>query len=112
MKKLISAISAALLIAGIAYAGAIGSGTITASTTAQGITSPSEDSHKALITIEGGNVYVGMYSTPTLTAGHLLYAGDVLILDNYHDIVNFKAILTSAGSTSTTTYVRYTLFDK
>ena len=111
MKKIIAAILIILVSATLAWAGAIQQGTITASTTATGITSPNENAKRALITCEGGSIYFGLYSDPTITTGHLLYVGDALVLDNYHDISRFKGILTSAGSTSTTTYIRYTLFD-
>jgi hypothetical protein len=111
MKRIIAVIAIVLMMFGMAYAGAIQQGTITASTTATGITSPNENAKRALLTVEGGSVYIGLYSSPSITSGHLLYAGDVMVLDNYHDISTFKAILTSAGSASTTTYVRYTLFD-
>lgn len=112
MKKILCIIVALAMIAsGIAYAGAIAQGTITASTTATGITSPDTDAKRAMFTCEGGSVYFGIYTTPTITTGHLLYVGDVLFLDNYRDIAAVKFILTSAGSASTTTYVRYTLFD-
>ena len=113
MKRLIAAFGIIVLLCApfAVYAGAIAQGTITASTTATGITSPDTDAKRAMITCEGGSVYFGLYSNPTITTGHLLYVGDVLILDNYHDIARFRGILTSAGSASTTTYIRYTLFD-
>jgi hypothetical protein len=110
MKKILFII-AVILLAAIAYAGAIQQGTITASTVAQTIPSPSQDARRALITCEGGNVYFSLYSAPTQTTGHLMYVGDIYFLDNYHDIANLKVILTSAGSASTTTYVRWTLFN-
>ena len=112
MKKIFALIVAMLLIAGTAYAGSIYSGSITATTTAQSLTTSTEGIRSALITVIGGAVNVGFYSAPTLTAGHELSAGSHMTLDDLNDISKFQVILTNGNSTSTTTTVYYTLFDK
>lgn len=52
-------------------------------------------------TVETGNVRFRTDGTaPTATEGHLLYIGDVLTIEGLTDILNFKAISTTSGTST------------
>lgn len=112
MKRLIISLMVLLMLAGVAYAGAVYDNTITVSTTAQGFSaSVPESARKALATISGCDAYFSLRTAPTAYTGHKLYNGDSLLLDNYHDIKAFSVIITNACSATATT-LYYTIFDR
>lgn len=84
--------------------------TLTVGAAAMGITSTlvdrpsttngqSRTAEYALLTVETNSIrYRTDGTAPTAAVGHLLVAGDVLVLDNLDDIRRFKAIQVSAGA--------------
>lgn len=54
-----------------------------------------------IYTVETGNLRFRTDGTaPTATEGHLLYIGDVLVVEGLTDIRNFKAISTTSGTST------------
>lgn len=93
-----------LLVAAAAGADVIADGSITVSGTAAGISTVPDDSAEMVVTVETGAVRVGMKTTPTGTAGHLLNPGDVMTVYGFHDIKAFKVIFNSGVSSATVRY--------
>ena len=111
MKKVLCILAIVLVLAGTAYAGAIYDGSITASETAQGLSSSvPETAKKAMISVSGCDAYCSLITAATSSSGHKLLSGDMLILDNYRDIKAFRVITTSACS-ATPAKLYYSVFD-
>lgn len=106
MKRFLCTIAIILMLAGLAYAGAISDGDIKVSSTATGISSPDAGSKRALITVSGDTIRYSFKTSPTVGNGHLMYDGDSLLLDNYRDISAIKFIGTGTSS------IHYTIFDR
>lgn len=62
---------------------------------------------RAFLTVEGASLRYQYHpsAAPTATAGHLANAGDVIVLECYENIKNFRAIRT--GETNATIYASY-----
>lgn len=90
---------------------------ITVSTSAVGISTAkitrpsttlgqSRTAEYAVVTVETNNIrYRTDGTNPDSTTGHLLAAGDALLLDNYDDIRRFKAIRDTAAAADATIQV-------
>lgn len=74
-------------------------------TVAEGATGPRKTPAWALVTVETNSIrYRTDGSDPTSTDGHLLTAGDALVLDHPRDVQKFKAIRVSSDATIQVTY--------
>ena len=105
MKRAILAAMGVLVFMGMAYGFSITTGAITVGSTAQYISTVSEDTFKGIFTIESGSVRVRWDGTdPEAQYGHLLNSGDVLTLENKADIAKFRVVLNSGTSGATVTY--------
>ena len=61
---------------------------------------------RAFFTVETAAIrYTIDGTTPTTTVGHLLSSGDIVLIDGYENIANFRAIRT--GGTSASIKVTY-----
>ena len=80
---------------------------VTVSGTAGGLTDATIASkYEAVITVETAQIRFRLDGTaPTASVGHILEAGDVLILDSFNQMDNFSAIRT--GGTSATLRCAY-----
>lgn len=92
---------------------ASGKETLTIAGTAVGLTASNyavttgrKDVDKVTLTLETAQIrYWVDGSTPTSALGHLMEVGETIVLENYDEVVNFRAIRT--GSTSGVLSVTY-----
>jgi hypothetical protein len=104
MKKALFSVLSILLVSGVVYAGVIADGSITVSSTSQGILTVADDVERALITVESGPVRVSFKTSPKIGDGHVLYNGDTMILTTRRDIVAFRVLLDGSASGGTVYY--------
>lgn len=84
---------------------ALGKATLNVSVSAVGLPTIPARAEKAFITTEGQQVrYWVDGSNPTVSAGHLLEIGSVLILDSRGQLTNFKAIAVTGTAVLQITY--------